>query len=94
MYKCLLCDSEFTCNKTPIEMDENEIPGLLGKFVNHQQFLGNPYLYDAPMYLSHKCGNGDGGLAPFIGFRKAQNIQSTEQRKPRLFAKLLPIRKG
>ena len=90
MYKCPLCNSEFTCNKTPVEIDENEIPDLLGKFVAHQRFAHNPYLYDAPMYMVHRCGNGDGGLAPFIGFRKAQDIQSPKQRKPRLLTKFLP----
>ena len=71
LYKCPMCSREFTPIQ-PIELNEDDIPKLLGQFVSHQQFLGS-VLYDAPMYLPHKCGNGDGGLGQFIGFRNVDS---------------------
>lgn len=71
IYKCLMCNKEMRSSDQPIDMEENMIPSLLGKVVVNQQFLGS-LLYDAPLYIPHKCYNGDGGLAQLIGFRKVQ----------------------
>ena len=46
LYKCPLCSREFTPIQ-PIELNEDDIPELLGQFVSRQQFLGS-VLYDAP----------------------------------------------
>jgi hypothetical protein len=70
IYKCPMCLTEFTPHKEPVEIEEDLIPELLAGIVKNQMFLGNPSLYKAPMYLPHKCGNGNGGLGQLIGFRK------------------------
>ena len=70
IYKCPLCSTEFTVQEKPVEMDENMIPDMLAKVVKNQQMIGHPYLYVAPMHLPHKCGNGNGGLAQLIGFKR------------------------
>lgn len=70
VYKCLMCSCIFRVSDSAVEIDENNIPELLARVVKSQQFIGNQYLYNAPMYLPHHCKNGDGGLAHFIGFKK------------------------
>jgi hypothetical protein len=86
IYRCLLCGREMTPTEKPIEMNENDVPAVLGKAVANQQFLGNPYLYEAPLHLPHKCGNGDGGLAPLIGLRRVDKVTQDrpKSRVPRL----------
>ena len=70
IYKCPMCYKEFRIiDKPPVKLEENDIPQLLARIVKNQQFLGSA-LYQAPIYVPHKCGNGDGGLAQLIGFRK------------------------
>lgn len=69
IYKCPMCSREIIISDNATEMNENDIPELLARVVKNQQFIGSQ-LYQAPMHLPHKCGNGDGGLASFIGFRK------------------------
>lgn len=69
IYKCPMCLQRITAGN-PVELEESMIPELLGKVIRNQQMMGNPYLYQAPMYLPHKCENGDGGLAQFCGFEK------------------------
>lgn len=71
IYKCPMCLKEFKITESPVEMDENMLPELLAKVVRNQQFLGSQ-LYQAPLHIPHKCGNGDGGMAQLIGFRKIQ----------------------
>ena len=46
------------------------MPELCVKVVKNQQFLGNPYLYQANFYIPHKCHDGNCGLAAFAGFKK------------------------
>ena len=69
IYKCPMCSKEFRITDKPTELKEDDIPQLLARIVSNQQFLGSA-LYQAPIYAPHKCGNGDGGLAQLIGFRK------------------------
>lgn len=71
IYKCPMCFKELRITENPVEMEENMLPELLAKVVTNQQFIGSQ-LYQAPLYIQHKCGNGDGGLAQFVGFRKVQ----------------------
>ena len=69
IYKCPMCLKRFTVGNS-VDLEENMVPELLGKIVRNQQMMGNPYLYKAPMYVPHKCENGDGGLAQLAGFEK------------------------
>lgn len=75
IYKCPLCNKIFRISETAAEIDEDEIPDLLTKVILNQQFFGNPHLYQAPLYLPHLCGNGDGGLAQLAGFKKKDEIK-------------------
>ena len=69
-YRCQLCGQVFrTGNQT--EVTEAQIPKLLARVVTNQQFIGTA-LYQAPQYIPHKCPDGSGGLASFIGFKKIQ----------------------
>lgn len=70
-YKCAMCGCELRYGK-PQEIPQDDLPGLLGKIVSNQRFMGNPYLYQAPMYIPHKCNDGSAGMAYFSGFRRAQ----------------------
>lgn len=69
VYKCPLCGALISDGKTQ-EVNYNDLPRLLGKVIQNQQFAGNLYLYEALMYLPCKCSNGDAGLAAFAGFVK------------------------
>lgn len=66
-YKCPLCGSIF-CTGDATEIPYDELPILLGKVIRNQKFAGNPYLYQAPMHIPHKCRDGSAGLAQFAGF--------------------------
>ena len=68
-YKCPLCGSLIK-NSEAVEVPCDRIPEILADIVKNQQFLSSPYLYQAPMHLSHKCINGNIGLATFAGFVK------------------------
>ena len=76
VYKCPLCGKEFRVADNPVQMEENRIPELIARVVKNQKFVGNQYLYEAPMYLPHQCGNGDGGIAQLIGFKKVLSTYS------------------
>ena len=71
LYKCPMCN---TCIKSDKDrnIDQDILPELLAKVWKNQLFAGNPYLYEAPMYIPHKCSNGSAGLAQFIGFEIQQ----------------------
>ena len=69
IYRCPMCLKKFTVGN-PVELEENQVPELLCKIVRNQQMMGNPYLYQAPMHIPHRCENGDGGLAQLAGFEK------------------------
>lgn len=89
VYKCFLCNKTFRITDKVVGINENDIPELLGRFVAHQQFASNPYLYDAPMHVPHKCGNGDGGLAQFAGFKKVQDTEESLYQKRSWLKKFL-----
>lgn len=69
-YRCQMCGQEFR-QGNPTEVPDDHIPRLLARVVTNQQFIGTP-LYQAPQYIPHKCPDGSGGLAAFIGFKKIQ----------------------
>ena len=69
IYRCQMCGKEFRTSENPMQMEHNDIPALLASVLKHQQFIGTP-MYQASLYLPHKCENGDGGVAQLIGFRK------------------------
>lgn len=71
VYKCPLCGALISTDKSQ-EVNYNDLPKLLGKLINNQQFAGNPYFYEAPMYITCKCSNGNAGLAVFAGFVKVE----------------------
>ena len=66
-YKCQLCGVILYTGEA-IEIPYDELPNLLGRVVRNQKFAGNPYLYQAPMHIPHKCRDGSAGLAQFAGF--------------------------
>ena len=68
-YKCPLCDKLTVVGK-PFEIDYDDLPKLLASVVKNQQFAGNPYLHQVPMFIPCKCRNKDAGLAQFAGFIK------------------------
>lgn len=69
VYKCQMCGKEFRTSDKTIEMEHNDIPALLASVLKNQRFIGTS-MYQAPLYLPHRCDNGDGGVAQLIGFRK------------------------
>lgn len=73
-YKCPLCGTIIQYG-VPREVPYEKLPELLGKVIRNQQFQGNPYLYEAPMHIPHKCADGSAGLAYFAGFHKARDLQ-------------------
>lgn len=66
VYKCPLCNQLIQYGNS-VEVPYDKLPDVLAKFVRNQQFAGNPYLYQAPMNIPHKCKNGGAGLASFAG---------------------------
>ena len=71
IYRCPMCGTEFRITNSPTKMREDDIPELLARVVKNQQLIGSQF-YEAPIYLPHKCGNGNGGIAQLIGFRKIE----------------------
>ena len=69
VYKCLMCGALIPYG-TPYEIPYNRLPDVLAGVVKNQIFVGNPYLYQAPMQIPHKCPDGSGGMAHFAGFKK------------------------
>lgn len=70
IYKCHLCGQLIRYGK-PQEVPYEKLPELCARVVSSQQFMGNPYLYQAPMQIPHKCKDGSCGMAYFAGFRPA-----------------------
>lgn len=69
-YRCQMCGQEMRYgNQT--EVPYEKLPELLSQVVTNQHFVGTA-LYRAPMYIPHKCSDGSGGMAAFIGFKKIQ----------------------
>lgn len=67
-YRCQLC-GQLIHYGNPAEVPYDKLPELLGQVVKQQAFLGTS-LYQAPMQIPHKCADGSGGLAYFVGFKK------------------------
>lgn len=67
-YRCQLC-GQILHPGNPTEVPPDQIPKLLARVVSNQKFLGTQ-LYTAPMHIPHKCADGSGGLAAFVGFKK------------------------
>ncbi len=68
IYKCQLCGKLITTGK-PAEVPPEKLPELLGKVIQNQQFVNNPWLYQVPFHIPHQCQDGSGGLAQFAGFQ-------------------------
>lgn len=81
IYECQLCKERFRVNQEAFEADPNTLPNMIMGVIHNQQLAGNPYLYQAPMYVPHNCSNGDTGVAMFIGFRKVGNNTSKKHLK-------------
>lgn len=71
VYKCALCGALIRYGNAT-EIPYEDLPQVLGDVIANQQFAGNPYLYQAPMHIPHRCQDGSGGLAYFAGFRKEE----------------------
>jgi len=69
VYKCQICNTLVQYGEGK-EIPYAELPTLLGKVIQNQQFIGNQYLYQAPMYTVHQCKDNNCGLAYFAGFMK------------------------
>lgn len=70
MYRCQMC-GQLLHHGNPTEVPPDQIPKLLARVVTNQHFIGTA-LHIAPQYLPHKCADGSGGLAAFVGFKKIQ----------------------
>lgn len=68
-YKCPLC-GEVIYHGHPTEVPDEKLVELIGKVISNQIMQGNPYLYQAPMYMACKCKDGNAGLAVFSGFTR------------------------
>lgn len=80
-YKCQLCGAVLQYGDAH-EVPYNGLPDLLGKVIKNQQFVGNPYLHEAPMQLPHQCKDGSCGMAYFIGFKICnETTHSTQNNK-------------
>ena len=77
VYKCPLCGTLLKTTENSIEIPYNELPTLLGKYMRNQQFIGNPYLYEAPSYIPCTCKDGSVGLAAFAGFKRVDSFNHT-----------------
>lgn len=86
VYKCPLC-GKLSRIADSVEIPYNQLPDLLGKVIRNQTFAGNPYLYQAPMYVVCKCADGNAGLAQFAGF--VQDRSSTDKEGAGFLHKLL-----
>ena len=69
IYKCCLC-GQWIRYEEPHEVPYDKLPELLGCVIENQKFTENPALHEAPMYIPHKCRDGNVGLAYFAGFIK------------------------
>lgn len=69
IYKCPLC-GKLSRLSDSVEIPYDELPKILGKVIQNQSFINNPYLYQAPMHIPCKCNDGNAGLAYFAGFMK------------------------
>lgn len=68
-YKCQLC-GRYCYLGDPFRISKKAAGDLLIEVIKNQQFMGNPYLYKAPMQVKHDCPDGSVGLAYFAGVRK------------------------
>lgn len=68
-YRCPLCKRLLLADNS-FEIEYDQLPGLLGKCVCNQRFVGNPALHKVPMQIVCKCADGNAGLAQFAGFVK------------------------
>lgn len=69
VYKCPLCNKLVATTTDAKELTREDINNLLSKVITNQQFMGNPYLYQVPMHISHNCADGSVGLAQFAGLK-------------------------
>jgi len=69
VYKCPLCERLLRLGKA-VDLKYEQLPELLGKIIANQRFAGHPILYEAPMYVSCQCSDGNAGLACIAGLLK------------------------
>ena len=70
VYKCPLCNKLLTYGEPQDVSATEQLLKTCNEVIFNQQFAGNPYLYQVPMYYPHICKNGDCGLSQFAGFIK------------------------
>lgn len=66
VYTCRLCGTRIMYGNA-VDILYDELPSVIGKFVNNQLFVGNPYIHQVPMHLPHMCKDGNAGLAQLSG---------------------------
>ena len=69
MYRCQLCNKIFSVNNSDTHLTQQQAVELAAKAIQNQQFAGNPYLHQVPLYVVHNCNNRDAGIAYFAGFK-------------------------
>ena len=67
IYTCPLYGTKIKFG-APHEIPYDALPELCAEVVKNQMFMGNPALYQAPMYIPHRCKDSGAGLARFSGF--------------------------
>lgn len=68
LYKCQMCGQQIQYGGEA-EVPYDKLPELLAAVIKQQRFIGSVF-YQAPMHIPHKCADGSGGLACFVGFKK------------------------
>lgn len=92
IYKCPMCGASIRISDNPTEIDRESMPELIANIIRNQQMLGNPYLYQAPMYIPHNCKNGCAGIAQLSGFQPVDFVQTTTpqpERKEPIWKRLI-----
>lgn len=69
VYRCTLCGEAVT-GEADVSIPDEQMQTFCSMVVRNQRFVGNPYLHQAPMYLTHNCADGSCGVAYFAGIKK------------------------
>lgn len=68
VYRCSLCGEIVFGNV--VDMADLQMADFCDKVIRNQRFVGNPCLYQAPVFLTHNCADGSCGMAYFAGIVK------------------------
>ena len=69
-YKCQMCGAVIKYGESA-DLEPQKIHQLVDRVVKmNQYFAENQSPQQAQMYLPHRCKDGSGGLALFVGFKR------------------------